>query len=148
LSSNPEFTESLKLGTAVLASVRPAQIATASTPLSATRRRRGVPRTDVAIVFVKQLLRELVSEIPRRFLYAAAGIVTFILLTIIYFNLLGFLEGRRNNRAINELQQNVIASRKEIDKIREDLRIAREKSDIALSSLSLPETVVNNFGGG
>src|SRR5262249_9220339 len=49
---------------------------------------------------------------------------------------------------INELQQNVIASRKEIDKIREDLRIAREKSDIALSSLSLPETVVNNFGGG
>src|SRR5205814_5968805 len=100
------------------------------------------------IVFVKQLLRELISEIPRRVLYAILGIAAFILLTIIYFNTLGFLEGRRNNKAIVELKDGVAALRGEVDKTREELVKAREQQLLLQRSLSLPETVVSNFGRG
>lgn len=143
LTEPAHITESLKLGTAVLASARPDE-----TTISPARRRRSVPRTDVAIVFVKQLLRELVSEIPRRVLYAVIGVAAFILATIIYFNILSFLEGRRNNKAISELKQTVGETRHEIDKMRDDLQKAREESAIVRSSLSLPEKVVNNYGRG
>ncbi len=148
LTNDPEFTESLKLGTAVLASARPGEQLATATAVPVSRRRRGVPRTDVALVFVKQLLRELAAEIPRRLLYAIGGVAAFILLTIIYFNVASFLEGRRNNHAIEGLKENIFATRQEIDKIREELRIAREQSATALTSLELPQKIVNQFGGG
>ncbi len=144
LSETADITESLKLGSAVLATAHTADSGLAES----SRRKRMMPRTDVAIVFVKQLLRELVSEIPRRVLYAIVSIAAFILLTIIYFNTLGFLEGRRNNKAISELKDSVSAIRSEIDKTREELVKAREQQASLQASLSLPETVVNNFGQG
>lgn len=143
LSEPANITESLRLGSAVLASARPEE-----TTIAPVRRRRAVPRTDVALVFVKQLLRELVAEIPRRLLYAIGGLAAFILLTIIYFNTLSFLEGRRNNKAIAELKDTLGATRQEIDKMREVLQQTREESANVRSSLSLPETVVNSFGQG
>ena len=147
LTDPEEITGSLLLGAAVLANARPAALTTAA-PTDVSKRRRSMPRTDVAIVFVKQLLRELVAEIPRRVLYAIAGLAAFILLTIIYFNTLGFLEGRRNNKAINELQQTMVATRGEIDKLREALREARDEASDIRSSLSLPEKIVNSYGQG
>ena len=143
LTGAGDITESLRLGTAVLASAQ-----TGEAPVSPARRRRTVPRTDVAIVFVKQLLRELVSEIPRRVLYAVIGLVAFILLTLIYFSILSFLEGRRNNNAIADLKQTLGETRGEIDKIRGDLKQAREESALIRGSLSLPEKVVYSYGGG
>ena len=70
LSETTEITETLKLGNAVLATARTNDPVLADS----SRRKRMMPRTDVAIVFVKQLLRELVSEIPRRVLYAIVSI--------------------------------------------------------------------------
>ncbi len=147
LTDAEEITGSLRLGAAVLANARPTALTTAS-PTVMSKRRRSMPRTDVAIVFVKQLLRELVAEIPRRVLYAIAGLAAFILLTIIYFNTLSFLEGRRNNKAINELQQTMVATRGEIDKLREALQEARDEASDIRSSLSLPEKIVNSYGQG
>jgi S1-C subfamily serine protease len=144
LSDSTGITDSLKLGSAVLASAR----TTGSGVAEATRRKGLAPRTDVAIVFVKQLLRELVSEIPRRVLYAILGIAAFILLTIIYFNTLSFLEGRRNNKAISQLTQEVTAMRGEVDKTREDIKLAQAQQLALAHSFSLPETVVSNFGKG
>ncbi|MEO6724341.1 MAG: trypsin-like peptidase domain-containing protein, partial [Blastocatellia bacterium] len=147
VSESAEITESLKLGSAVLASAR-STIEGISGVAETTRRKGLAPRTDVAIVFVKQLLRELVSEIPRRVLYAIMAIAAFILLTIIYFNTLGFLEGRRNNKAITELKDSVTAMRSDMDKTREDMKLAREQQLSLARSFSLPETVVSNFGKG
>jgi S1-C subfamily serine protease len=152
LTDPADITESLRLGAAVLANARPATLAGAQATSAMTtggaKRRRSIPRTDVALVFVKQLLRELAAEIPRRVLYAVAGLAAFIILTIIYFNTLGFLEGRRNNKAINELQQTIVATRDEIDKLRDDLQQARDEAQSLRSSLSLPEKVVNSYGQG
>ena len=143
LTEPSNITESLLLGNAVLASARQTD------PIvSPARRRRTVPRTDVAIVFVKQLVRELAAEIPRKYLYAIAGLMAFVLLTIIYFNTLGFLEGRRNNKAISEMKQTLGETRQEIDKMRVDLQQARQESALIRGSLSLPETVVNSYGQG
>ncbi|MBK6796387.1 MAG: trypsin-like peptidase domain-containing protein [Acidobacteria bacterium] len=141
LSDSTEIGESLRLGSAVLAEAKASE---AGVP----RRRRSVPRTDVAIVFIKQLIRELVNEIPRRLLYTIAGVATFILLTIIYFNTLGFLEGRRNRKAIDDLKSTVGDTRHEIDKMRDELKQAREESAFVKSSIALPENVVNNYGRG
>jgi S1-C subfamily serine protease len=146
LTDPEDITESLRLGTAVLASARADGLAAPA--MSLAKRRRSMPRTDVALVFVKQLLRELVAEIPRRVLYAIVGLAAFILLTIIYFNTLGFLEGRRNNKAINELQHTMVATRGEIDKLRTDIQQAQLEAQTLRSSLSLPEKVVNDYGQG
>jgi S1-C subfamily serine protease len=148
LTEPDDITQSLRLGATVLAKARPsAMSATAASPDGGiSKGRRSIPRTDVALIFVKQLLRELVAEIPRRVLYTIAGVVAFILLTIIYFNTLGFLEGRRNNKAINELQQTMVATRSEIDKLHEALRKARDEASDIRSSLSLPQKIVNSYG--
>ncbi|MCI0525754.1 MAG: serine protease, partial [Acidobacteria bacterium] len=147
LTDTEGIADSLSLGAAVLANARPATLATMAAA-GAIKRRRSMPRTDVAIVFVKQLLRELVAEIPRRVLYAIIGLAAFILLTIIYFNTLSFLEGRRNNKAINELQQTMVATRSEIEDLREVLQKTRDEANDIRSSLSLPEKVVNSYGQG
>jgi S1-C subfamily serine protease len=148
LTDPNDITDSLRLGAVVLASVRPPALTMATGEAGLSKGRRSMPRTDVALVFVKQLLRELVAEIPRRVLYTIAGVAAFILLTIIYFNTLGFLEGRRNNKAINELQQTMVATRGEIDKLRTSLQEARNEASDIRSSLSLPEKIVNSYGQG
>ena len=142
--TDPEtITETLKLGNAVLATAQPGEQAVA-----AARRKRLIPRTDVAIVFIKQLLRELVAEIPRRVLYAILGIAAFVVLTFVYFNTLSLLVSRSNNKAIEEMKETLSETRLDIDKIREELKQARDESATMRSSLSLPETVVNNYGQG
>lgn len=141
LSEETSLTESLRLGSAVLATAQTATPAVAESP----RRRRLVPRTDVAIVFVKQLLRELVNEIPRRLLYALAGLAVFFLLMVIYFPTLSFLEGRRNRKAISELQE---TTAQKFDKMSEEFRLMREQQLVLQKSMSLPETVVNTYGQG
>ena len=141
LTETQSITGSLRLGNAVLASAR-----TETAPVTETaRHKRLVPRTDVAIVFLKQLLRELVNEIPRRLLYAIAGLAVFFLLLFIYFPTLSFLEGRRNNRAITELKE---TTRSEIDKLREEIKQDRERQLSLQRALSLPEIVVNTYGQG
>jgi S1-C subfamily serine protease len=143
LTDSESLTESLTLGNVVLAQ---AQLSVPE--VSEARRRRLIPRTDVAIVFIKQLLRELVAEIPRRILYAIIGIVAFIILTFIYFNMLGLLVSRSNNKAIAEIKDTLQETRQEIDKIRTELKQARDESATMRSSLSLPENVVRNYGQG
>ncbi|MBO0798964.1 MAG: hypothetical protein J2P31_09075, partial [Blastocatellia bacterium] len=81
----------------------------------AAHEKRALPRTDVAIVFVKQLLRELAAEIPRRVLYAIAGAAAAIILMIVGSNILNYFVGSRNTKAIGELGQ---YTRQEMDKLR------------------------------
>ena len=144
LASQMELAESLQLGTALLAQSRatsPARVPGRGAPVAA-------PRTDVAIVFVKQLLRELVSEIPRRLLYAAAGIIALIIVTIVYANTLSFLEGRRNNRAIKDLQKSIADMQTDTKRMSDEVRIASEKSQFVLSSLSQAANIVATYGPG
>lgn len=153
LTDPTDITESLRLGVTVLANARPSRLATAMTSgeEDLSKGRRSMPRTDVALVFVKKLLRELVAEIPRGVLYTIAGIlgvIALIVITIISVNTLGFLEGRRNTRAVNELQQTMVDMRNEIDKLGESLQEARTETSNIRSSLSLPEKVVNSYGEG
>jgi S1-C subfamily serine protease len=159
LTDPDDITESLRLGVTMLASARPSRVTTTITPGTTgangadgiSKGRRSIPRTDIALVFVKQLLRELVAEIPRGVLYVIAGIlcaITLIIITIISVNTLGFLEGRRNNRAINDLQQKVEAVSGEIDKLSGALQEARTETSNIRSSLSLPEKIVNSYGEG
>jgi serine protease Do len=131
--------DSLRFETAALASVDQAEAM-----MDAARGRRGLPRTDVAIVFVKQLLRELAAEIPRRVLYTGAGVIALIILTIIGSNILNYFVGSRNTKAIGELGTQL----REIDKLRSEIQAAREEAAIIRVSLSLPEKVVNNYGRG
>lgn len=143
LSEADGLTQSLQVGSAVLESAHAAPPA-----VTYSRRRRFIPRTDIAIVFVKQLLRELVAEIPRRVLYAALAIIIFIVLTFLYFNTLSLLVSRSNNKAIGEMKDTLRETRQDIDKIRAELQQAREESANMRSSLSLPENVVRNYGQG
>jgi serine protease Do len=131
--------DSLRLETVALASVDLAE-----TMVDGARGRRGLPRTDVAIVFVKQLLRELAAEIPRRILYAGIGVIAFIILTIIGSNILNYFVGSRNTKAIGELSEKL----REIDKLRSEIQLTREEAAIIRVSLSLPEKVVNSYGRG
>jgi serine protease Do len=142
LTDPNNFNESLRMGTALLA------ISRDSAPPDGER--GDVPRTDVALVFVKQLLRELVAEISRRMLYAyaIAGIAASILILLIYVNTAGYFQGRRNNNAIGELKQVVGETRTEIDKMRGELERTREESEFVRSSLLLPEKIVSSYGRG
>ncbi|HEX5080808.1 MAG TPA: trypsin-like peptidase domain-containing protein [Blastocatellia bacterium] len=156
LTDSGDITESLRLGVTVLANARPSRLTTSvmageSDEAEISKGRRSMPRTDIALVFVKKLLRELVAEIPRGALYAIAGIlsvIAFVIITIISVNTLGFLEGRRNNRAIDELKQKVNDVSGEIDKLSASLQEARTETSNIRSSLSLPEKIVNSYGEG
>src|SRR4030095_5626737 len=69
LTDKMELAETLQVGTAVIAHARPGHPATTEGNALATSsgavagRAAPAPRTDIALVFVKQLLRELVNEI-------------------------------------------------------------------------------------
>lgn len=145
LADQMELADSLQLGTAVLAHARQATpaIVTTSTETPAT-----APRTDVAIVFVKQLIRELVAEIPRRLLFAIAGVALLIILTIVYANTLSFLEGRRNNRAIKDLQRSIGDVQTDMSRMRNEVRTASDKSQFVLSSLFQASNIVATYGPG
>lgn len=144
LAGQLELAESLQLGTAVLAHARQASVAEIQSPGSAV----VAPRTDVAIVFVKQLIRELIAEIPRRLLYAIAGVGLLIILTIIYANTLSFIEGRRNNRAIKDLEASLGDFKTDMGKMRDEVRTANEKSQFVLSSLFQASNIVATYGPG
>lgn len=142
LAGQMELAESLQLGTAVLAHARQASLP------NVVDGAPPAPRTDVAIVFVKQLIRELIAEIPRRLLYAVTGVALLILLTIIYANTLSFIEGRRNNRAIKDLEQSLGDFKTDMSQMRDEVRTANEKSQFVLSSLFQASNIVATYGTG
>jgi serine protease Do len=143
LSPSMELAETLQLGAAVLARAR-AEHAVAESGKS----QAAAPRTDVALVFVKQLLRELVAEIPRRVLYLALGLVLLVIGTIVYINTLSFLEGRRNNAAITDLKRSLGEVQQDLSRAREDIRKTSEESKFLLSTMSFAAQVVDKYGPG
>jgi serine protease Do len=145
LSSSFELAESLNLGTAVLARSR---AESAAVKQGREARQAAGPRTDVALVFVKQLLRELVAEIPRRVLYAAVGVVALVIGLIVYVNTMNFVEARRNRDAISDLNQSLNNMRKEMTKASEEISKARRDAANASAGLSLAARVVENYGSG
>jgi S1-C subfamily serine protease len=144
LTDAQEFAESLELGTAVLAHSRRASLAVNVDG----ERLPAAPRTDVAIIFVKQLLRELVAEIPRRLLYAIVALGILLIGTIVYINTLSFLEGRRNNQAISDVQKRIDDIQKDMSLMREDVRAASDQSKFVLSTVSAAARIVENYGPG
>lgn len=141
LSGQMELAESLQLGTAVLAHVGQAS------PLPPDPAHpSATPRTDVAIVFVKQLLRELVNEIPRRKLYAALGLALLVIGTIVYVNTLSFLDARRNNRAIKDIERKIGEVSSDMNRLRTDVQSANERSAFVLNALSMAPSIVANYG--
>lgn len=144
LAAQMELAESLQLGTAVLEHARRAIIP----GIEHTGTPAPAPRTDVAIVFVKQLIRELIAEIPRRMLYAVAGVLILIVLTIVYANTLSFIEGRRNNRAIKDLERSLGDFKTDMGQMRNEVRTANEKSQFVLSSLFQASNIVATYGPG
>ena len=142
LSPELELAESLQLGTAVLARRR-----TDATTLS-SKRTTTAPRTDVAIVFVKQLIRELVAEIPKKLLFLIAGLVALTIGTIIYINVLNFLEARKNRRLMGDVTIDVGKVRQEVLQMKADLLEAQKDINKTNTALSLPAEVVGKYGSG
>jgi S1-C subfamily serine protease len=100
----------------------------------------------VALVFVKQLLRELAAEIPRRWLYLMAGIGLLLIGTAIYIPTLGFIQGRQNQKAIGQLNQTIEETKRKLEAVNEELRKASENSQRALTSVSFASNVVESYG--
>jgi serine protease Do len=143
LSAAMDLTESLELRTAVLADARHS-----GSVIKSSEKSPAAPRTDVALVFVKQLLRELVAEIPPRILYLLAGAALLVVGMIVYVGLLGFLEGRRNNAAIGDLKNSVSGLAQSVEKTAKELRETREENADLRSALSVAAKVVENYGPG
>ncbi|HZS09847.1 MAG TPA: serine protease [Blastocatellia bacterium] len=155
LTPTVELAESLQLGTAVLARVRAEDKAlAASESADGAVAKPGknlqpvTPRTDVALVFVKQLLRELVAEIPRRKLYAALAVIGLIIGTILYINALSFFESRRNIKAIEELKAKVGEVQAGLSKAHDEIRKNNDETASVRRSLSFAANVVENYGRG
>lgn len=144
LSPSMELAESLQLGTAVLGRSRVAE----PVAVQGNGHHLATPRTDVALVFVKQLLRELVAEIPRRVLYVALGVIVFVIGMIVYINTLSFLESRRNHDSIVDLKRGVNDVRKDLAQTREELVRAREESQFVRNAISVAARVVDKYGAG
>jgi hypothetical protein len=158
LSPTIELAESLQLGTAVLTRVRSESQAEAMAAgedgIEVEERRRSdrrqsqTPRTDVALVFVKQLLRELVAEIPKRRLYAALAVIVAVIGTIIYVNALSFFESRRNNKAISELYSKLDEVRQGLKSAHDEIKKTNQATKDLQSSISFAASVVDNYGRG
>jgi S1-C subfamily serine protease len=144
LSPSFELAESLQLGTAVLTRTR---TETEAKTLPANQHAR-VPRTDVAIVFVKQLLRELAAEIPRRYLFIGLGVVALAIGSLIYVNALNFLAVRINTDRTTTLNKDVVDLKEQLVRMREDIRVAQETATTARKQIALPTDVVEQYGGG
>lgn len=157
LSPTVELAESLQLGTAVLTRMQTesqAPAVTAAEPpvqddVRVDRRHAPQPpRTDVALVFVKQLLRELVAEIPKRRLYAALAVIAAIAGLIIYVNALSFFESRRNNKAISELNDKLNDVQRGLNAAQQAIRQNNEETQSVRRSISFAANVVDNYGRG
>jgi len=144
LSPSMELAETLQIGTAVLGRVRAAEQVVAT----GKEQRAAAPRTDVALVFVKQLMRELVAEIPRRVLYVALGIILFVIGTIVYINTLSFLEGRHNRTAIAGLKEDVSKMSADLQKAREDINNTNKTTQDLSLTLSSATRVISAYGQG
>jgi S1-C subfamily serine protease len=142
LSPSFELAESLQLGTAVLTRTR-----TEAKTLPANQHAR-VPRTDVAIVFVKQLLRELAAEIPRRYLFLSLGVVALVIGSLIYVNALNFIATRINTDRTTKLNDDVNAIKSQIEHLQTDIRDAQKQVDAAKTALALPSSLVEQYGAG
>ncbi len=142
LSPSFELAESLQLGTAVLTKTR-AEAKTLPANPHAT-----APRTDVAIVFVKQLLRELAAEIPRRYLFLALGVIALVIGSLIYVNALNFIATRINTDRTTNLNKDVVDLKDQLVRMREDIRTAQETATTARKQIALPMDVVEQYGGG
>jgi S1-C subfamily serine protease len=170
LTPSVELAESLKLGTAVLTRARSeartgsesvmAQAEDATVTQSGQpgqrrlrlpferRRQPEVPRTDVAIVFVKQLLRELIAEIPRTRLYLALAAIGLIVGTIIYTNALSFFESRRNNKAIEDLKLQITDLNKGLNSTREEIKTTSDAANRIKEAMAFAPNVVDNYQKG
>ncbi|MFN0119371.1 MAG: trypsin-like peptidase domain-containing protein [Blastocatellia bacterium] len=156
LSPTVELAESLQLGTAVLSRLRGdmgADVAAAAQEDVAARDNTVSaapvpPRTDVALVFVKQLLRELVAEIPRRKLYAVLAGMALLIGIILYGNTLSFLESRRNNKAIAELKNKLNDLQAGLLNARDEIKKTSEATRDLKTSISFAANVVENYGRG
>jgi S1-C subfamily serine protease len=144
LSPSMELAETLKIGTAVLGRVRAAEQAVATNG----GQRVAAPRTDIALVFVKQLLRELVAEIPRRVLYVVLGLAVFIIGSIVYINTLSFLDGRRNRDAISKLKERLDEVQVGVKEAQKAITETKEQSESLTSMLSSATRVIDTYGPG
>jgi serine protease Do len=144
LSPSFELAESLQLGTAVLSRRR----TDAKTQTLPANQHAHAPRTDVAIVFVKQLLRELVAEIPRKYLFVALGLLVLALGSLIYVNALNFLATRINTERTSKLNEDVSAMKQQLEQMRTDIRDAQSKVTDAQNALALPSNLVGQYGAG
>jgi S1-C subfamily serine protease len=144
LSPSMELVESLQLGTAVLEKARSAESAVAAR----NGRRLSGPRTDVALVFVKQLLRELAAEIPRRKLYLTLGLVLLLTGLLVYINILSFLVGRSNSASIAELNESVRQLREQVSETGKEMQKTRQDVLFLTRSVSFAAQVVENYGPG
>jgi S1-C subfamily serine protease len=158
LSDEVQLTDSLKLGTAMLARVKPAarqlrlrrrQKDELQKPEAATADLNvAVPRTDVAIAFVKQLARELVAEIPRRWLWAGAGLAAFLIGLGIYIPTMSFFQGRQNQYAINELNKTLDETKRRLEEVNKELTKVSENAQSAVRTVSFASRVVEDYGQG
>ncbi len=141
LSPSFELAESLHLGAAVLSRSRTeAKTLPASQP--------AAPRTDVAIVFVKQLLRELVAEIPRRYLVIGLSLVALAVGAWIYMNVLNFIATRINTDRTANLNKDVNDLKEKLAQMGADIKTVKETADEARKQIALPMDVVGQYGAG
>ena len=142
LSPSFELAESLQLGTAVLSRTR------ADTKTLPANPHASAPRTDVAIVFVKQLMRELAAEIPRKYLFIGLGAIALALGSLIYVNALNFLAVRINTDRTATLNKDVVDLKDQLVRMREDIQVAQEIATTARKQIALPMDVVEQYGAG
>ncbi len=142
LSPSFELAESLQLGTAVLTRTE------AETKTLPVNQHARAPRTDVALVFVKQLLRELAAEIPRRYLFLGLGVIALVIGSLIYVNTLNFIATRINTDRSTKLNEDVNAIKSQIEQMRTDIRDAQTQVKDATTALALPSNLVEQYGAG
>ncbi|MBS1811363.1 MAG: trypsin-like peptidase domain-containing protein [Acidobacteria bacterium] len=142
LSPSFELAESLQLGTAVLSRRKSDTKTLPASPHA------HAPRTDVAIVFVKQLLRELAAEIPRRYLLLGAGIVGIAIFAWLYINVINFIAVKINTDKTTTLNKDVKDLKDQLERVREEIRTTKEIATDAKNIISLPTGLVEKFGPG
>lgn len=142
LSPSFELAESLQLGTSVLSRTRDEAKTLPANPQA------RAPRTDVAIVFVKQLLRELVAEIPRRYLLIGGGLAAVAILAWLYINVINFVAVRINTDRTTTLNKDVIDLKEQLAQMRNDIKKAQDTATDARNQIALPTDVVGQYGSG
>lgn len=155
LTPTGNLAESLQLGTAMLGqgyseseAIMAGEVGSMAEPAGQKPGQPVTPRTDVALVFVKQLLRELVAEIPRRKLYATLAVIAVIIGAIIYVNALSFLESRRNSKTMEDLRHQVAELHEGLNQARAEISMTRDETKNLAGTISFAASVVENYGRG